>query len=213
MTINARKRQKKLQRKAKKKKQLLKKKKKGMSLSKNKAANYSNQPIYECLIPDTLFDIGIGNVIVSRRTPSNNIAFSAFVVDVYCLGVKDAFFRVASEIDYKNKVKDFLMMCDEGRAFRSIQPACARKLVEGAIDYAEELGFSYHPDYKNAKDIFGNIDSLDCPTKYTYGKDGKPFYFQGPNESMDKAKKIINQLRQRCGEGSFHFTVKLDGGF
>lgn len=213
MVISARQRQKKLKRKAKKKKKLSARKKKGISLSRNKAASYSNQPIYECIVADSLFEIGIGTVIVSRRTPSGNIAFSSFVVDVYCLGVKDAFFRVASEIEYKVKVKDFLMMRDEGRIFRSIQPACARKLVEGAVDYAEELGFSYHPDYKNAKDIFGNIDSSDCPTKYTYGKDGKPFYTRGPNETMDKAKKIINQLRQRCGEGRFDFLVKLGEDF
>ena len=36
-------------------------------------------------------DEGIGEVLVSRRLNNGNVAFSVFLVDMYCLGVKDAF--------------------------------------------------------------------------------------------------------------------------
>lgn len=213
MANTAKQRQKKLERKAKRKRHILAKKNKGISLAKSIAASYSNQPIYECLVPDGLFEIGIGNLIVSRKAQNDNIAVSVFVVDVFCLGVKNVLFRVLSEVDYENKLKSSLMASHEGQAFESIHPACAKKLLEGAVTYAEKLGFSCHPDYKNAKDIFGDIDSSSCSVKYTYGKDGKPFYIRGPNETVIKAKKIVNQLHQRCGEGGFDYLVMLDEEF
>ncbi len=212
MAISAKQRQKRLERKAKKRKQLLAKKNMNISLSKSKVASYSNQPIHECLAPDGLFEIGLGNVIVSRKAPKGNIAVSAFVVDVFCLGVKNALFRVLSEFDY-DTLKTSLMAAHEDQAFESIHPACARKLLEGAVAYAEELGFSCHPDYVNAKGTFGDIDPSGCPVKYTYGKDGKPFYIRGPNETMAEAQRIINQLYQRCGEGGFDYLMMIDEGF
>lgn len=212
MVISAKERQKKLERKAKKKKKSIKMTR-PISLSKRKAASYSTFPIHECLIPDGLFEIGIGNIIVSRRVPKGNIAVSVFIVDMFCLGVKDAFFRVLSEAEYENRFKVSLMESHEGQTFRSVDPSCARKLLEGAVAYAEELGFSYHPDYKNARNIFGDVASSDCPIKYTYGKGGKPFYIRGPNETVEKARQIVNHLHQRCGEGGFDYMVMLNEEF
>jgi hypothetical protein len=70
-----------------------------------------------------------------------------FVVDVFCLGVKNALFRVLSEFDY-DTLKTSLMASHEDQAFESIHPACARKLVEGAVAYAEELSFSCHFEFR-----------------------------------------------------------------
>jgi len=212
MAISAKERQKKLERKAKKK-SIKMNKAKAISLSKRKAASYSTYTIHACRVPDGLFEIGIGNVIMSRRAPNGNIAVSAFLVDIFCLGIKNALFRVLSEGEYENRLKTSLMESHEGQMFKSLDPSCARKIVEGAVAYAEELGFSYHPDYKNAKNIFGDIDSSDCPIKYTYGKDGKPFYIRGPNETVEKARQIVNRLHQRRGEGGFDHVVMLDEEF
>ena len=84
MAISAKQRQKRLERKAKKRKQLLAKKNMDISLSKSKVASYSNQPIYECLAPDGLFEIGLGNVIVSRKAPKGNNAVTR-LSSFYCL--------------------------------------------------------------------------------------------------------------------------------
>ena len=88
MAISAKERQKRLERKARKKKPIKMNKAKAISLSERKAASYSTYPIHECLVPDGLFEIGIGNVIVSRGAPKGNIAVSVFVVDTFFLGDK-----------------------------------------------------------------------------------------------------------------------------
>ena len=157
MTLSARDRQKKLE-KRKKKRQLVKKTG-GMALgATNKARNYAKYPIYECLVPSGLFETGLGNIIVTRRLPTGEVALSAFVVDVLCLGVKNAFFKLASEQDYHNKIKPRIVEAHGGRHFENTHPSCVRKIIEGAVDYADALGFSYHRDYRNAGDILGGID-------------------------------------------------------
>src|SRR5215472_8450879 len=97
MALDARKRQQKLARKAAKRKAVLATKKSAWSVGgvvphARHAAPVATTPIHECLVPDSLFDIGIGNVIVSRRMPNGLIGAAFFLVDVFCLSIKDAFY-------------------------------------------------------------------------------------------------------------------------
>ena len=206
MGISEQQRQKKLQQKKKKRKKI---NSSGGSIE-HKASAYSKFPIHECLVPENLFENGLGTVIWTRRTPQNSIAVSAFIVDVFCLGVKNALFNVSSEQHYENTVKPRLTEAHEDQVFEYIHPSCARKLIEGAISYAKNLGFAAHRDYRNAQGIFGDIDAQACPAQFTYGSDGIPFYIRGPNESISQARRIIDQLHLKCGEGNFHYLVATD---
>ena len=209
MAISERQRQKKLQQK-KKKRMLLGKAARASSPSAHKALSFSEFPVHECLIPEGLFETGLGTVIWTRRTPHGSLAISAFVADVFCLGIKNALFKISSEQDYEDIVKPRLTKTHEDQAFHNIHPSCARKLIEGVVSYAEQLGFPPHRDYQNAKGIFGNIDSHACPTTFTYGSGGKPCYIRGPNESISQAKRIVDQLHRKCGEGNFEYLVAVD---
>ena len=197
-------RQKKLAKKKKKRSVTVKK----VTRSMTKAKAYAKYPIHECLIPDNLFSSGIGELVVARRTPSGDIAFGAFVIDVFCLGVKDAMFLVMSEHEYEHKIKAGMARA-ANRAFEKIHQTSAKKLLDGLIKYSKELGFAPHPDYKNAYDIFGDIDTSVSPEKYTYGREGKPFYVNGPYESEADIKRILNTLTKSCGEGGFDSLVRL----
>ena len=176
----------------------------------DKAKSYAKYPIHECLIPSNLFESGLGTAIVTRRTLEGDIAICAFIVDVFCLGVKNALFKVVSENEYEHTLKPQIIESNNGIEFERIHQTCARKLIEGAVQYANDLGFNSHPDYKNTKNIFGDIDSNVCPVKYVYGKEGKPYYMRGPNESMNDAKKIIDELSKKCGEDGFDYVVIMD---
>ena len=92
-----------------------------------------------------------------------------------------------------------------------IPPECARKLVEGAVAYAEDLGFSPHPDYQIARHIFDDIDSNACKTSFEFGSDGIPFYLAGPNESREDTKRILKQLERRCGRDGFEYAIMEEG--
>ena len=207
MAISEQQRQKKLAKKKQKRGATVKK----TTPSMNKAKPYASYPIHECLIPDDLFISGLGELVVTRRIPNGDIAMSAFVIDVFCLGVKDAMFAVLPESEYEHKIKA-RMSATGDRDFEKLHQTCAKKLLDGVVDYAKELGFAPHPDYKNANEIFGIIDAGVCPVKYTYGKKGKPFYMNGPYESPADIERILNTLTKKCGADGFHTVLRLTDG-
>ena len=204
MAISEQQRQKKLAKKKQKRSSAAKK----ITPSMTKAKPFANFPIHECLIPDDLFTAGIGELVVARRTPSGDIAMSAFVLDVFCLGVKDAMFGVMPEYDYEQKIKQ-RMTGSGDQTFEKLHQASAKKLLDGLINFAKELGFTPHPDYKNAYDLFGDIDAGASPVKYIYGRDGRPFYINGPYESQADIMRIIKTLTKSCGPEGFDTLYRL----
>jgi hypothetical protein len=207
MALDARKRQQKLAKKMAKRKAVVATKKSlgevgGYVSHGRQTMPTASAPIHECLVPDSLFDIGIGNVIVSRRMPNGFIGAAVFLVDVFCLGIKDVFYDVLSPVEYDYRVSGL-----QQETFRAIHPTCARKLVEGAEAYARDLGFNPHPDYQRARQIFGDLDATACPTRYVFGRDGKPFFMSGPYDTPARSRRIIDTLTRSCGPEGFHFTV------
>ena len=212
MALSEKQRQKKVERRSTKRKQ----NKKSFSASLllgSEAAKYARFPLYECLAPSGLFDIGIGTVIVARDALDGNIALSSFLVDVYCLGVKDAMFTLVDKREYERSIKDRFLASGQGQHYERVHGACAKKLIEGSVRYAESWGFAPHRGYKNAKKLFGDVDSGACPVKYIFGSDGKPFYIRGPSESPVKAKKIVERLHSLCGEDGCHYLISVGEGF
>ena len=159
-------------------------------------------PIYECYAFDKLFEIGIGNVLISRRI-GNQVAAGIFLVDTGCLGVKDAILNISSLFDFQNLADRI----QEQQHLVSVKPEYARKLIEGAVDYAAGLGFKPHKDYHKAKIVFGTIDADLCNDGFEFGKDGKPFYCSGPSESPARRQQIVYELTKRCGPDGFQYMI------
>jgi hypothetical protein len=142
-------------------------------------AGAAHFPIHEALVPAELFELGIGNLFFSRSLPDRRIALGGFLLDVFCLGVKNAFVAIVARDEYLRRLSDFSL----GGRLQPIEPACFRKLVEGGVAYARALGFSPHEDYAVASQIFGDVESSACPRLFEYGRDGKPVYVSGPHET------------------------------
>jgi hypothetical protein len=155
-----------------------------------------------------LFDSGCGYVVVSRFKADGRVESGFFLLDVFCLGVKDAGFHCFTSIpDYQKSLLDRLFP-DEDRV--RMTPAAARKLTEHAISYARGLGFSPGVDYKKASRVFGGITTADCDEEFMFGKDDKPLYIQGPSDSPAHVERILRVLEARCGEGGYHYIVAAD---
>ncbi len=167
----------------------------------------SRAPIYKCYVAEQIFDGGIGHVIVSRLSGAQ-VAAGIFMVDIYCLGVKDAFAMLKPRQVFDDFVNTGPMR------MRAVEPAYAKKLVEDAVAYARDLGFEPHPDYKLPSKILKDIDASECSVEFTFGKDGKPFFISGPYDSEARSKQIIDTLHRRCGPGGYEYMVGLasDGG-
>jgi len=204
MTINENKRQKKLQKK--KKKQKLAKRSSISHSYRSQVSTFSKYPIHECLVPNNLFESGIGNVVISRLLPGGDIGVCAYIVDVFCLGVKNALFTLSNSEHYENVIK--MRLCESHEAEFEIVPAAfAKNIIVGAVGYAKNLGLSPHKDYQKYKIFLADIDSSDCNENFVFGENGKPFYIRGPKETAIQSKKIINLLHKNCGEGNYNYLL------
>jgi hypothetical protein len=209
MALNAKKRQQKRARKAAKRKTAITGKKKTRVLgSSRQILSAANGPIHQCLMPENLFELGMGNVVVSRTLPGGQIGAAFFLLDVFCLGVKDAHFDVMPREVYNHR-----MAVSQHGSLREIDPSCARKLVESAEAYARDLGFKPHADYQMARKIFADIDAAVCPTQFEFGKDSMPFFMSGPYDTPAKCERIVKTLTQRCGPDGFHYMMAIDNPF
>jgi len=208
MATDPRKRQKQLARKAAKRKAAVASRKhtEGYAGAVSGARHMSvavQAPLHECLMGRELFETGMGTVIVSRAMPSGRIGAAFFLLDVFCLGVKNAYFVAELRAEYHLRLEHVAYH----ERLTPIAPDYARKLVEGAEAYARDLGFPPHPEYQLARQIFADIDATTCRTQFTFGKDGKPFYVVGPHDTPQRMRRIVETLTQRCGPDGFHYLV------
>ena len=163
--------------------------------------------IGSCMVSEGLFDVGMGYVVLGRTISSTKVAIAAFLLDVYCLGAKDGFYAEVDQGKFREMVEGITVAAGP---FVDTDPECARKLVEGAVDYANRLGFAAHEDYPPAQALFGDIDAGSCPTEYEFGNDGKPFYIAGPHDTPARISKILRTLTDKVGEENFDYVLPAE---
>lgn len=193
-------------RKAKRKKAKKAKQSLSPNLSGSSVLLACQSPVYECKMPTRLFEMGIGDVVFSRRLPLGKVSMALFLLDVFCLGVKDVFWHTVGP----EKYAEIIAKLAHNGPLENIGPACARKLIDGAVEYARQFSLRPHPDYNVAQKIFGDVDAASCPLSFEYGRDGKPFYMAGPNDTPAKARQIVSMLEQHCGSDGFDYVVTAE---
>src|SRR5258708_34636823 len=93
-------------------------------------------PVFECWISANWHkdDLGLVEILVAREQPDGDICFGVYLVDKYCLGLKNTFADAGfSRTRYQNEVLR--------RIFRETKPqACpvefAHQMVHASIEYA-----------------------------------------------------------------------------
>jgi hypothetical protein len=164
----------------------------------------SRSPITTCVVADRLFDTGIGWVVLARTLPSGLVGASFFLVDVWCLGVKDAFFAIITP----QKLAERMAATSEDQPLSEVDPSVARKLLHDAAAYAGSLGLTPSENFAEVEAIFG--DTPLATETFSFGKDGKPYYVSGPNDSTTRKRRILDTLLKRVGEGRFDYLVHVD---
>jgi hypothetical protein len=164
----------------------------------------ARSPIKTCVVADQLFTAGIGWVVLARSLPSGLVGASFFLVDVWCLGVKDAFFRVVPQ----EKFEQHMNASSREQPVVDIDPSVARKLLHDAVAYAASFGLAPSEDFAEAEAIFGDIPV--STETFPFGKDGKPFYVSGPNDSPARIRRIVGALVERVGPSGFDYLVRVE---
>jgi hypothetical protein len=145
-------------------------------------------------------DRGLGLVVIAREARYSQITLCSYLLDIWCLGVKDTMPpRTVDRIKFK-EVTEALFELFPGKP-QEIPLEVAQGMIFSACEYAENLGFKPHKDFEKSRSHIGEWDGeirIEC------GRDGKPFYVNGPH---DDPKKIMETLKKNRGEDNFDFMI------
>lgn len=164
----------------------------------------ANLPIVAAHEPERLWSAGIGSLTIARRASGGRLVVGVYLVDVFCMGVKDAFWKELSEIEYKTLLSKLVA---NGGPHRAISPERFAKLVYCAVDFAQSLGISPHPDFHTARHLMDGIDPSLCADEFEFGQEGKPLYIAGPHDSPSVARMLAHRVEAAGG----HFVIPFDG--
>ncbi len=165
----------------------------------------STWPLHECLATPQWQEEGLVTIVVSRIRPDGGIAVGALLVDLYCLGIKDA--DVHEDLDRHDYQRLLRRVGGEDR-LQPCAPALAARIARAGVEYASSLGFAPAPGWERAMLVLGDPDPDSCVQEVQCGHDGKPLYIAGPH---DDSAAIIRHLEKRVGSQGFHFISPADG--
>jgi len=205
MAVDARRRQKALARKAAKRKAKRHTHHSTVHAPRALPHGVSQWPLYEVVVSDAWDDWQhLAEVTVARRSPLGQIALGLFLVDLQCLGVKNAIAHVfATATDYQ-------MFRYRQSPAQSVDLNLAAKIVHEGIAYAARFGFRPHPDYHQASVVLGDADPEACRVPIPLGgPEGKPLFVAGPGDGVDA---IMKRLTGAVGADGFDYIVGLPLG-
>ena len=163
-------------------------------------------PITECWISSDWKDNGLCTITVARQHATGNMTFGVYLLDTYCLGLKNTN-SVFSKPRYEYEdICESLFSQHEGRI--EIDYVLAHNIIYGAIAYAGDLGFKPQKDWVVSQMILEE-DTEDIELiEVEFGKDGKPYFISGP---YDNVSAITAKLNKAVGEGNYHFLMEIGG--
>ena len=148
-------------------------------------------------------DSGVALVLVAAPDGHNRLSVCGYLIDTWCLGVKNAFGpRRIARRDFDARKRSYFAQW--GSPGVPIPVELAQHLVLGAVEYARRLGFEPHRDFARARRVLGEWSG---PSAITFGRDGTPYYVNGP---YDDPERVLATLEHAVGRGGFHYEVALD---
>jgi hypothetical protein len=145
--------------------------------------------------------VGLTKVIVAHQQPDDNICFGVYLIDRYCLGVKDTYARANfSPARYQQEVQGIFRETGP----QACSPELAYQMIYESIDYAARFGFSPNKDFELSQYLLAPRGTFKASYKLEFGQKGKPLFIAGP---YDDATAILKQLDKTAGPGNYHYVV------
>jgi hypothetical protein len=161
-------------------------------------------PFHECFINLDWKTGGMASIAISKKMPSGKFIVGLYMIDMFCLGVKNALFQFAldsfgyDEFIQKINAQSEIVKCDLVEA---------HNIIFGAIDFAAENGFKPQKDFSITQYIPDENLIDDRIDEIEFGRNGRPFYFAGP---YDNTRQVIETLEKNVGEGNFDVVLPED---
>jgi hypothetical protein len=143
---------------------------------------------------------GLVTVVAARERGGSKVSACSYLVDVYCLGVKNA---IGPRVLDRRKLPEFRFQVFRAYADPPLAAPLelAQQVVFGAIEYARGLGFEPHPDFGACA---GHRGEWQGPSLIGFGYQGKPLFIAGP---QDDAARIMKTLSRKVGRDGYDHVV------
>lgn len=171
--------------------------------------NARQYPIIGCWTIEEWQESGIAPVVIARQQDDGKVLYANYLVDLYCLGVKDVV--VDENVPQKRFERSLQKMCMQAPVAIAVE--LAHEIVHGALEYARKYGFEPHPDFTrlHADQVLDPPDAHPRIHNVEFGQDGKPLYISGPHDSQYESRRIIQTLERTAGDGNFHYLIGFGG--
>lgn len=156
-------------------------------------------PIRECVINASWSDAMMASILICRDRPEGEFAAAVFLVDLGCLGVKEADAWSSLSWGAYQQLRNGIGGEASGEPV-SIPAADALKIITEAQAWADSLGFKAPGTLPMARLLFKGHQADESALEVHCGLDGKAHYIPGPD---DDAGPIIAHLTARLGPDGF----------
>jgi hypothetical protein len=148
----------------------------------------------------------LNQVVVARRDPATGeVYIGMYLVDRACLGIKDA--HAASFLSASEFRRELLTQIAQTQDIIQIEFDLAAAIVKVGLDYAADLGFRPHRDYRDASILLRDAHPENVKEEIPVGgENGQPFFIAGP---YDNVQHILRHLERNPGPGKYHFTAPI----
>jgi hypothetical protein len=161
-------------------------------------------PMLECWISaDWEAGSGLVQIILTRRQPNEKICCGVYLVDKYCLGLKNTFAKINLSPERYQKIYDEVA---SKQPLTECPIELAHQMIYASIDYAAQFGFHPQSDFTHTQYMLEPRGELDETYELTFGQDGKPLFIAGP---YDDTAKIMKQLEETAGTGNYHYVAPV----
>lgn len=170
------------QRLKRKKKQLAQRKAKNVTALQKVAMGGGT---LECLAnPPDYREQGIVSIIVLARTPGGRCAVASFLVDLWCVGLKDAWGKSETPPEHLADLRDGAR--DRGAVRMPVEEA--RRLVAAGVRFARENGFRLPDHWQKWVSVFGEMPRLESLDMSDFGVEaegrGKKLRYVGTEQFL-----------------------------
>jgi hypothetical protein len=159
-------------------------------------------PVYKCLVNEDWEEEKIANVMVLRSHVNGHVSGSNFLVDLLCLGVKDATWFFNTDPDELTKLAE-----NANPPMVEIPYALAHNIVYAGLEFAAEYDIKPHADFAIARYVLedddDSIELIDIET----GEDGVPHLMERhPGQYADAHRKLM----KNAGPGNFKISLVFE---
>ena len=161
-------------------------------------------PIGDCYISDDWQHAGEAIVWVTRCHPQGTYTVGIYLVDTFCLGVKNSYYRFSIDsLDYEELLQHF----EKSKTLRKVSYEEAHNLIYGAVAFAEEGGIQPGKSFALTQYLLEE-DTDEIPLiEYEYGKDGKHFLMANDRLELNTYAPV---LRDTLGADQFMYSLPED---